>query len=111
MAATLTLSSKVLNAAFAYQDDGVDASGTFSANDDAVVGLSGSDALGDFIVEASDGGYAYTLKPANIDDAADLADDAADLAALAAAIVAAINEELNPTPPSDDSGGNSDVVA
>lgn len=104
MAATLTLSSKVLNAAFAYQDDGVDASGTFSANDDAIVGLSGSDALGDFIVEASDGGYAYTLKPANIDDAA-------DLAALAAAIVAAINEELNPTPPSDDSGGNGDVVA
>jgi hypothetical protein len=89
MAATLTLSSTVLNGSFAYTDTGVSASGTFSANDGAVVGLSGSDALGDFIAEAANDGYVYTLKPADIDDAA-------DLAAVAAAVVAAINEELTP---------------
>ena len=108
MAATLTLSNTALNGSFAYVDDGVSASGTFSANDGAVVGLSGSDALGDFIAEASNGDYAYTLKPAS-------ASDAADLATLAAAVVEAINEELTPseTPddpsdpdaPADDTGG------
>lgn len=90
MAATLTLSSTVLNGSFAYTDTGVSASGTFSANDGAVVGLSGSDALGDFIAEAGDSGYVYTLKPADVADAA-------DLATLAAAVVAAINEELTPS--------------
>lgn len=108
MAATLTLSNTVLNGSFAYTDTGVSASGTFSANDGAVVGLSGSDTLGDFLAEAADGGYAYTLKPASIDGAA-------DLAALAAAVVEAINEKLTPseTPddpsdpdaPADDTGG------
>lgn len=33
--ATLTLSSTVLNGSFAYTDEGVSASGTFSANDGA----------------------------------------------------------------------------
>ena len=95
MAASLSLSNTVLNGSFAYTDTGVSASGTFSTNDGAVVGLSGSDALGDFIAEASNGGYAYTLKPASVDDAA-------DLAALAAAVVAAINAELTPEEPADD---------
>lgn len=95
MAASLSLSNTVLNGSFAYTDTGVSASGTFSANDGAVVGLSGSDALGDFIAEASNGGYAYTLKPASVDDAA-------DLAALAAAVVAAINAELTPEEPADE---------
>ena len=47
MAASLSLSNTVLNGSFAYTDTGVSASGTFSANDGAVVGLSGSDALGE----------------------------------------------------------------
>lgn len=97
MAASLSLSNTVLNGSFAYTDTGVSASGTFSANDGAVVGLSGSDALGDFIAEASNGGYAYTLKPASVDDAA-------DLAALAAAVVAAINAELTPEEPAESEG-------
>ena len=99
MAATITLSSTVLNGSFAYADTGVSASGTFSANDGAVVGLSGSDALGDFLAEASNGGYVYTIKPASVDDAA-------DLAALAAAVVAAINETLTPASEADE-GDNS----
>lgn len=98
MAATLSLSNTVLNGSFAYVDDGVSASGTFSANDGAVVGLSGSDALGDFIAEASNGDYAYTLKPAS-------ASDAADLATLAAAVVAAINAKLAPEEAADETDG------
>lgn len=99
--ATLTLSSTVLNGSFAYTDEGVSASGTFSANDGAVVGLSGSDTLGDFIAEADNDSYVYTLKPADIDDVA-------DLAAVAAAVVAAINEELAPA---DDSASADDAAA
>lgn len=102
--ATLTLSNTVLNGSFAYADDGVDASGTFSAADKVVVGLSGTDTLGDFAVIAKNDSYEYTLIPADVDDAA-------DLAGVAAAIVAAINEELDPTPSSDsDADAGSDVA-
>lgn len=96
MAATLTLSSTVLNGSFAYTDEGVSASGTFSANDGAVVGLSGSDALGNFAAVAGDSGYTYTytLTPADVDDAA-------DLAAVAAAVVEALNAELTPASEAD----------
>ena len=93
--ATLALSSKVLQAAFAYEDTGVAASGTFTANADAVVGISGTvTGVGDFAATIGETA-AYTLTPTD-------PDDSADLAAAAVAIVAAINEELNPTPPSDD---------
>ena len=93
--ATLTLSSKVLQAAFAYEDTGVAASGTFTANADAVVGISGTvTGLGDFAATIGETSV-YNFAPA---DPA----DAADLATAAVAIIAAINEELNPTPPSDD---------
>ena len=93
--ATLTLSSKVLQAAFAYEDTGVAASGTFTANADAVVGISGTVTdLGGFAATIGES-TTYTFTPAD-------PDDAADLATAAVAIVAAINEELNPTPPSND---------
>lgn len=100
MAASLTLSSTVLNGSFAYTDEGVSASGTFSANDGAVVGISGSDELGDFSAVADNDSYVYTLKPA------DLA-DAGDLATLAAAVVEAINAELAPAAdPADDNAND-----
>ena len=100
--ATTTLSNKVLQAAFAYEDTGVAASGTFTANDDAVVGIAGTvTGVGGFAATIGEAA-AYTLTPTD-------PDDAADLAAAAVAIVAAINEELNPTPPSDGDGGDGGV--
>jgi hypothetical protein len=93
--ATTTLSSKVLQAAFAYEDTGVAASGTFTANADAVVGISGTvTGLGDFAATIGETSV-YNFAPAD-------PGDAADLAAAAVAIIAAINEELNPTPTDDD---------
>lgn len=97
MAATLSLSSKVLHAAFAYEDaeNSIAASGTFTANSDAIVGISGEvTGLGDFAATIGETSV-YNFTPA---DPA----DAADLAAAAVAIIAAINEELNPTPSDDD---------
>ena len=93
--ATLTFSSKVLQASYAYadSDNSIEASGTFAANSDAVKAVAGTvTGLGSFSASDSGSGLAYTLQPADPDYTADLGE-------AAVAIVAAINGALALDPP------------
>lgn len=95
MAATLSLSSKVLQAAFAYEDaeNSIAASGTFTANSDAIVGISGEvTGVGTFSASKSGANLEYVITPADVADAGDLGE-------AAKAIVDTINGALAvPTP-------------
>ena len=84
----LTFSSKVFQAAFAYENESVSATGTFTANSDKVVGIGGEiTGLGTFSAGESGGDMAYTLNPADVTNSKALAD-------AAKAIVDAINGAL-----------------
>ena len=95
MAATLSISSKVLQASFSYEDaeNSIAASGTFTANSDDIVGISGEiTGVGIFSASKSGASLVYDLQPSDVADAGDLGE-------AAKAIVDAINGALAvPTP-------------